>query len=111
MGVVNLADIIRYESQSSLYLANSIFNKQSVTELKALLPDLRATFVRMVNDEASAHMIGSAMSGIGRSLRQRLLELAEQAFGPGMAQDRHLRIRHRLSGPLVDHAGFERCSC
>jgi CBS domain-containing protein len=114
VGVVNLADIIRYESQSSLYLANSIFNKQSVTELKALLPDLRATFVRMVNDEASAHMIGSAMSGIGRSLTQRLLELAEQAFGPppvpycfmalgSMARDEQLIVTDQDNALVLDN--------
>ena len=82
VGVVALADIIRYESRSSLYLVNGIFNKTSVEGLKSLLPDLHATFVRMVADDASAHMVGSAMSGIGRAFSQRLLELAEQKLGP-----------------------------
>ncbi|WP_413818159.1 CBS domain-containing protein [Stutzerimonas zhaodongensis] len=41
VGVINLSDIIKYESQSSLYLVNSIFNKQSVAELQGLVPDLR----------------------------------------------------------------------
>ena len=75
VGMISLADVIRYESRSSLYLVNSIFNKTSVEGLKSLLPDLRATFVRMVADDASAHMVGSAMSGIGRAFSQRLLEL------------------------------------
>lgn len=82
IGLINLTDIIRFESQSSLYLVSNIFNKQDVAGLQALLPDIRATFVRMANDEATAHMIGSTMAGIGRGFSQRLLELAEAELGP-----------------------------
>ncbi|MCY1275900.1 sugar isomerase, KpsF/GutQ family [compost metagenome] len=114
VGVINLSDIIKYESQSSLYLVNSIFNKQSVAELQALLPDLRATFLRMVNEEATAHMIGRAMSGIGRSLTQRLLELAEQQLGPppvpycymvlgSMARDEQLIVTDQDNALVLDN--------
>ncbi|MEX6500662.1 DUF294 nucleotidyltransferase-like domain-containing protein [Pseudomonas zhanjiangensis] len=114
IGVINLSDIIKYESQSSLYLVNSIFNKQSVAELQALLPDLRATFMRMVNEQATAHMIGSAMSGIGRSLTQRLLELAEAELGPppvpycfmalgSMARDEQLIVTDQDNALVLDN--------
>ena len=114
VGVINLSDIIKYESQSSLYLVNSIFNKQSVAELQALVPDLRATFLRMVNEEASAHMIGSAMSGIGRSLTHRLLELAEEQLGPppvpycymvlgSMARDEQLIVTDQDNALVIDN--------
>lgn len=113
VGVVNLADIVRYESRSSLYLVNGIFNKQSVDELKTLLPDLRATFARMVADDASAHMVGSAMSGIGRAFTQRLLELAEQKLGPppvpycfmvagSMARDEQLLLTDQDNALVID---------
>ncbi len=78
IGVINLSDIIRYESHSSLYLVNRISNQTSVDGLKSLLRDLRGTYIRMVRDGATAHMIGSAISGIGRAFTQRLLELAEK---------------------------------
>jgi CBS domain-containing protein len=114
VGVINLSDIIRYESQSSLYLVNNIFNRQSVAELQGLLPDLRATFLRLVNEQANAHMIGSAMSGIGRSLTQRLLELAEQEFGPppvpycflalgSMARDEQLIVTDQDNALVLDN--------
>lgn len=114
VGVINLSDIIKYESQSSLYLVNSIFNKQSVAELQALLPDLRATFLRMVNEEATAHMIGSAMAGIGRSLTHRLLELAEQQLGPppvpycymvlgSMARDEQFIVTDQDNALVIDN--------
>lgn len=82
VGVVHLSDIVRYETNSSLYLVSSIFNCNSVRDLSRLLPDIQAAFVRLVDDGATAHMVGKAMSGIGRSLMRRLIELAEAALGP-----------------------------
>lgn len=113
VGVIALADIVRYESRSSLYLVNGIFNQQSVDGLKSLLPDLRATFVRMVADDASAHMIGRAMSGIGRAFSQRLLQLAEQKLGPppvpycfmvagSMARDEQLLLTDQDNALVLD---------
>jgi len=113
IGLINLSDIIKYESQSSLYLVSSIYNRQSVTELQNLLPDVRATFVRMARDEASAHMIGSAISGIGRSFTQRLLELAEDQLGAppvpysfmalgSMARDEQLVVTDQDNALVLD---------
>lgn len=82
IGLINLADVLQYQSRSSLYLVNDIFKRRSVSALQSLLPEVRATFVRMVEDEASAHMIGSAMSSIGRSFIQQLLDLAHEELGP-----------------------------
>lgn len=82
VGVITLADIIKYESQSSLYLVNNISNRQSAAELQDLLPDVRATFVSMVDNDITAHMIGRTLSSIGRSFTQRLLELGEERLGP-----------------------------
>ena len=82
LGIVALSDIIRYESNNSLFLVGRIFRQQSVDELAALLPDVQACFSRMVGEESSAHLVGSAMAAIGRSFKQRLLELAEAELGP-----------------------------
>jgi len=82
IGVIALSDIIRYESQNSLFVVSGIFRANSVEELKALASDVRACFTRMVNEDANSRMIGSAMSVIGRSFKQRLLELAEDKLGP-----------------------------
>ncbi|WP_444985797.1 DUF294 nucleotidyltransferase-like domain-containing protein [Halomonas mongoliensis] len=82
VGIVHLSDIIRYETHSSLYLVSNIFNQSSAEGLARLAPDVRAAFVRMVEDGADSRMIGSALSTIGRSFTRRLLELAEEALGP-----------------------------
>ena len=81
LGIIALSDIIRYESRNSLFVVGSIFRAQSVDELAALVPDVRACFVRMLGEDASSHMVGSAMAAIGRSFKQRLLELAEAELG------------------------------
>ena len=113
LGLINLSDIIRYESHSSLYLVNSIFNQPNVAGLQNLLADLRGTYVRMVSDNATAQMIGSAMSGIGRAFTQRLLELAEQQLGPppvpycfmvagSMARDEQLLVTDQDNALVLD---------
>jgi CBS domain-containing protein len=113
VGMINLSDIIRYESQSSLYLVSSIFNQPDVAGLQSLLPDLRGTFVRMSKVQATAHMIGRAMAGIGRAFTQRLLELAEQKLGPppvpycflaagSMARDEQLVVTDQDNALILD---------
>ncbi len=82
IGVIALSDLLRYESRNSLFVVSSIFRQRSVDGLAALTGDVRACFSRMVTEDASSRMIGSAMAVIGRSFKQRLLELAEEQLGP-----------------------------
>ena len=82
MGVLHLSDIIRYETHSSLYLVSNIFHQPDAKGLARLKPDVREAFVRMVEEGANSHMVGSALSTIGRSFTRRLLELAEEELGP-----------------------------
>ncbi|UYF99056.1 MULTISPECIES: DUF294 nucleotidyltransferase-like domain-containing protein [unclassified Halomonas] len=82
VGVVHLSDIIRYETHSGLYLVSNIFNQSSVQGLARLASDVRAAFVRMLQEGANSVMVGSALSTIGRSFTRRLLELGEEELGP-----------------------------
>lgn len=82
VGVVQLADIVRYETHNSLYLVSNIFHQNNVKGLAQLMPEVRAAFIRLVDEGATSQMIGSALSTIGRSLTRRLLELAEDELGP-----------------------------
>lgn len=82
VGVIAISDLVRYESKSSLFIVSQIHRAQDLQELIQLSNEVDSCFVRMVKDDASAEMIGSAMSVIGRSFKQRLLELAEQQLGP-----------------------------
>ncbi|MCU4674305.1 DUF294 nucleotidyltransferase-like domain-containing protein [Catenovulum sp. 2E275] len=82
IGIITLPDIIRYETQNSLFVVSSIFKAQTLDELVSLKADVRACFVRMVREDANSRMIGGAMAVIGRSFKQRLLELGEAQLGP-----------------------------
>lgn len=114
VGVLALSDIIRYESQNSLFVVSSIFRQQNVAQLSALKNDIQACFIRMVNEDANSHMIGSAMAAIGRSVKQRLLELAEQELGPppvpycflalgSMARDEQLIVTDQDNALILDN--------
>lgn len=82
VGVVHLSDIVRYETNNSVYLVNNIFSRTSVKGLARLTPEVRASFVRLVDEGATSRMIGGAMSSVGRSLIRRLVEFAEADLGP-----------------------------
>lgn len=113
IGVIAISDIIRFESQNSLFIVSQIFRQNSVEELQSLIPDVHACFVRMVNEDANSQMIGSAMAAIGRSFKQRLLELAEEKFGPppvpycflalgSMARDEQLVLTDQDNALVLD---------
>mgnify|MGYP000190829877 CR=1 FL=1 len=82
IGVIRLEDVVRYETQSSLYLIESIFSQRHTEGLARLLPDVRNAAVRLVRDGADSRTVGTALSSIGRSFVRRLLELAESELGP-----------------------------
>ncbi|RXE47528.1 DUF294 nucleotidyltransferase-like domain-containing protein [Chromohalobacter israelensis] len=82
IGVLHLSDIVRHETNSSLYLVDNIFRQPNVEALAALKGDVQAAFVRMVNEGDNSQMVGSSLSSIGRSFTRRLLELAEAELGP-----------------------------
>ncbi len=82
IGLLSLADIIRYETNSSLFLVSNIFNQPNAKGLAKLSREVRQTFVRTVKEGADFRMVGNALSTIGRSFTRRLLELAEEELGP-----------------------------
>ena len=127
IGVVALSDIIRYESHNSLFVVGLIGRAQTVEELEALVPEVRASFVRMVSEDTRARIIGHTMAALGRAFKQRLLELAEQQWGPppvpyclvafgsmarqeqGLLTDQdHGLILHNRFDPAEHGAWFER---
>ena len=82
IGMIGISDIIRYESNNSLFVVRSIFRQTQVEGLVELKQAVRDCFVRLVREGANSRMIGSSMALIGRSFKQRLLELAEAELGP-----------------------------
>ena len=115
IGLIEVSDIIRYESQNSLLFVSSIFQQQTPEDLATLSSQLKDCFLRMVNEDANSHMVGRAMSEIGRNFKQRLLELAEEKFGPppvpycflalgSMARDEQLMVTDQDNGLILDNS-------
>lgn len=115
IGALTLSDILRHESQSSLLFVKGIFAQQSVKDLKLYAKQLPAVYVRMVNEDANSHMIGTAMAVIGRSFKQHLLSLAEEKLGAppvpycflalgSMARDEQLLVTDQDNALLLDDA-------
>ncbi|WP_276754886.1 DUF294 nucleotidyltransferase-like domain-containing protein, partial [Pseudoalteromonas marina] len=76
---------------------------------------LPRVFVRMVNEDANSHMVGTAMAVIGRTFKQRLLILAEEKFGPppvpycfialgSMARDEQLIVTDQDNALILDNS-------
>lgn len=114
IGALTLSDILRHESQSSLLFVKGIFAQQTVKDLTYYAKQLPAVYVRMVNEDANSHMIGTAMAVIGRSIKQHLVTLAEEKYGPppvpycflalgSMARDEQLLITDQDNALLFDN--------
>lgn len=115
VGLIDLSDIAGHESQSSLFVVRNIQYRNSIDGLESLVSDVRACFVRLVKEDANSHMIGSAMAGIGRAFKQRLLELGEEALGPppvpycylalgSMARDEQFIVTDQDNAMVLDDA-------
>ncbi len=118
IGVIDLADVAGHGTRNSLYLVRNIHDQPDLDGLKSLLPDVRGSFLRMVGEGATANMIGSAVAMIGRSFKQRLLELAEERLGPppvpycllalgSMARDEQSMLTDQDNALILDDA-FDR---
>lgn len=82
IGMISISDLLRYESQNSLLVVARILRAQDMDELIRMKSEIDSSFIRMVNEGANSHMVGSAMSVFGRSIKQRLMELAQEQLGP-----------------------------
>lgn len=114
VGVLELADIMRYESQNSLLLVQGIFKQNTIDELRFYSRQIAPVFARMVAEDANSHMIGSAMAVIGRAIKQRLNELAQEKLGAppvpycflalgSMARDEQLLVTDQDNAIILDN--------
>lgn len=113
LGVVSLPDVVSHESQNSLLLVRSIFSADNLDALAQLSEQLPSVFDRLVNEHATSHMIGSAMSVIGASFMQQMAKLAEDALGPppvpyclialgSLARDEQLLVTDQDNALILD---------
>ncbi|QUX93655.1 hypothetical protein CYL31_20580 [Marinomonas sp. A3A] len=82
IGVVSTGDIIQKESHGSVYLISDIYKQTSIEGLQSISRKMTHTFTQLVLADANTQMIGNAMSHIGTAFVKRLLQLAEEKYGP-----------------------------
>lgn len=82
VGVITVSDLIRYESHGSVYLIGDIFRQRNMDDLADLALKIQTLFVRLVTAGADSRTIGAALSQVGISISQRLLQLGEKKLGP-----------------------------
>ena len=82
IGVVSSGDLIQKESHGSIYLISDIYKQSDIEGLQAISRKMTHTFTQLVVADANTQMIGNAMSHIGTAFVKRLLQLAEEKFGP-----------------------------
>jgi CBS domain-containing protein len=82
LGVVSPTDLIRHEGRNSVYITNSIRKAESLdalVELSRLVPGLQ---VQLIGMGGSPDHVGNAVSAVTSAFTRRLIELAEEKFGP-----------------------------
>lgn len=77
IGMVTVSDLIRLESQSSVYLVSDIYKQNSVTDLAGRSKALRQLFVSLEESHASAENITHVITSVNDAITCRMLELAE----------------------------------
>lgn len=82
VGVVSVSDIVQYETHGSVYLIADLFKQQDVAGLSEVAGRLPQTFAQLVRADANSAMIGNAVSHVGVTVIQRLLQLGEEQLGP-----------------------------
>lgn len=113
LGLVSLPDVVSHESNNSLLMVRSVLSADSIDTLVAISEQLPQVYSRLVNEQATAHMIGSAMSVIGSSFMQQLVILAEEKLGPppvpfcllalgSLARDEQLLVTDQDNALILD---------
>ena len=81
-GVITATDLIRHEGRNTVYLTSAIRKAErmeALVELSRLVPGLQ---LQLINMGGSPEHVGSAISAVTSAFTRRLIELAEQEFGP-----------------------------
>lgn len=81
-GVISASDLIQRQSASPIFLVGDIYKQTTVPQLAETSTRIPHVLVTLVDADATAHSIGHMISILGESITTRLLQLAEEKFGP-----------------------------
>ena len=81
-GVVSISDLMRLEGRNVAYLSSAIHRATDIDTLKELSATIPRLQVQLVNQSATPDHVGKVVTSITSALTRRLLQLAEEKFGP-----------------------------
>jgi len=81
-GMLTATDLLERRSSSAVYLVSDVYNRSSVADLAKVSARLLLVLRNLVESNATAHSVGHVISAVGEAINCRLLQLAEQKFGP-----------------------------
>ena len=82
LGMITSTDLIKFESKNTVYLSTSVARAKDIKALareSKVIPQLQ---VQLTDMDAGADHIGKAVSAVNGAITRRLIELAEEKFGP-----------------------------
>lgn len=82
VGIISASDLIQRQSASPIYLVGDIYKQTSVPQLAEISTFIPHVLGNLVDADATAHSIGHMISILGETITLRLLQLAEEKFGP-----------------------------
>lgn len=81
-GMMTVSDLLRFESNNSVFLVGDVYKQRDVTGLARISKKLPDMFCSLVQADASAQNIGEVVTSVGEALTKHLLTLAEEKLGP-----------------------------
>ena len=103
IGMITATDLANHQSANSAYLAADVRKAKTVADLVDVSSRLPNLHRRLANASVTARHIGEAVSCLTDAITGRLLEMAEETFGPppvpyvwmaGGSQARHEQSSH-----------------
>ncbi|NVK25523.1 MAG: cyclic nucleotide-binding/CBS domain-containing protein [Gammaproteobacteria bacterium] len=81
-GMLTITDLMNHESENAVNIASLIRKSESIEQLKQLSKLIPKLQVRMAKLGASADQVGKSISAITVAITHRLINMAEQKYGP-----------------------------
>jgi CBS domain-containing protein len=81
-GIITATDLMRYEGKNAVHISRAIFRAESLevlAEISQMIPQLQQ---QMLVSGGSAEHVGKAVTAVSDALTRRLIEMAEEKFGP-----------------------------
>lgn len=82
VGLISTTDLLKLSNQSPVYTISEIAKAENVQQLTDISTNIPAIFSQLVDSGLQAHQVGEVVSTLGENINIRLLELAENEFGP-----------------------------